>query len=82
METTMSFIAFLAIYDSILRRITPINQDSSAQTQNDETRGDENNDTEQNRRSISLLLLNYCKHFSFVVLQGRNIKVYQEICNI
>jgi len=79
--TTVVFIAFLAIYDAILRRIPPINEESPAKTQNDDTRNVEN-DQLQNEMSISLLLLYYVKHFSFVVLQGRNIKVNHSIYNL
>jgi len=69
MGTTMSFLAFLAIYDAILRRITAFREESQ-RIRSDGTHRDEN-DNFQNSLSISLLIFYYFKQFSFVVLQGK-----------
>lgn len=60
MGSTISFIAFLAIYDVVLCRTTPSNGVGKRNS--------------QHSLSLSLLILYYCKHFSFVVLQGKNKK--------
>jgi len=70
---TLSFVAFLAIYDAILRRITPSTEESPGQTPSADGLGEGDNNP-QDEMSISLLLIYYCKHFSFVVLQGNRNK--------